>query len=227
MSGRLGLMLLVLVALAVSSSASAAGHDPRDPQKRHNPADQAWAKKIRVQHADLGAGDWRVEASVNNGDDRGAPKACRNPDMSNLVETGSAETPDFSRNGSVVGSGASVFLNERQATKAWSLAARQPLTQCLAAAFEKGLAGSGARLKIVSDAPIAMPKLAPHFKAARIQLEISGQARTIKGRLTFYLLARGRVTAMLMIMSFDRPMQPISQALERHLAMVVAQGLTP
>lgn len=227
MIGRLGLMLLVLLALAVSSSASAAGRDPRDPQKRHNPADQAWATKIRVQHADLGAGDWRVEESIRDGDDPDAPKACRNPDLSDLIETGSAETPDFSRNGSVVGSGATVFLNERQATKAWSLAALQPLTQCLAAAFQNGLAGTGARLKIVSNAPIAMPKLAPHFKAGRIHLEISGPARTIKGRLSFYLLARGRACGMLMIMSFDRPMQPISQALERRLVTLVAQRLQP
>jgi hypothetical protein len=226
MIGRLGLMLLILVALGASSSASAAGHDPRDPQKRHNPADQAWATKMRIQRVDLGAGDWRVEASTSD-DDRGAPKECRNPDISDLVETGSAENPDYSRNGSFVGSGSIVFLNERQATKAWSLVARQPLTQCLVAAFQKGLAGSGARLKILSDVPIAMPKLAPHFKAGRIRFEISGQGKTIKGRLSFYLLARGRASVMLMMASFDRPMQPISLALERHLATVVAQRLQP
>src|SRR5204862_187665 len=71
MVGRLGLTLLCAGVLAGTALGASAGS--RDPQKRHNPADQAWARAIRIQRADLGAGDWRVEPS--SGSDAGAPRA--------------------------------------------------------------------------------------------------------------------------------------------------------
>jgi hypothetical protein len=221
MFGRLGLVLLAVVSFA--GTAFAGGSKAGDPQKRHNPADQVWAQAIRPQRADLGPGDWRVESG--NDDDSRAPKACRDPNLSDLVETGSSEDPDWSRNGSFIGSSAVVFMNERQSTTAWNRLARKDINECLLVAFKSGLAGSGARLRIASSGPIAMPKLAPHFKAGRIRLVVSGPGATIKGRMSYYLAARGRATVLLMVASFDRPMQPISEALERRVANLVAKRL--
>ena len=221
MIGRLGLVLLVVVALA--GSAYAAPTEAGDPKKRHNPVDQAWAEAMRVQRSDLGPGDWRVEAS--NDDDRGAPKQCKDPDLSDLVETGSAEEPDFSRNGSFVGSGSIVFQNVRQMNTAWKRLGRIPFSQCLAWAFRKGAAGSGVQLRIVSAGPIRIPKLAPLFKAARVSVVVTGQAATLKGRLSYYLAAKGRASVMLIVMSFGKPLTPISESLERRLATVVAERL--
>jgi hypothetical protein len=218
--GRLGLLLLVL---ALTGTASAAGTKAGDPQKRHNAADQAWAEAIRVQRSDLGAGDWRVEPS--NDDDRGVPKACKDPDLSDLVETGSAEDPDFSRNGSFVGSGSIVFQNERQMTAAWNRLAHAPLTECLMWAFKKGAAGSGVNIRIVSSGPVRVAKLAPRFKTARVNVVISGPAATVKGRFTCYLAARGRASVILMVLSFGKPLTPISESLERRLATLVTKRL--
>src|ERR687896_2476666 len=113
MVGRLGLVLLA--ALALAATATAARKDPRDPQKRFNAQDQAWAKAIRIQRNDLGAGDWRVEPATDKNDDRKAPAGCKNPNLSDLVLTGEADNPDFSLNGSFVGPGAEGWANERHA----------------------------------------------------------------------------------------------------------------
>jgi hypothetical protein len=221
MIGRLGLVLLVVAALA--GTASAAGTKAGDPQKRHNAADQAWAKAMRVQRSDLGAGDWRVEPS--NDDDRGAPKACKDPDLSDLVETGSAEEPDFSRDGSFVGSGSIVFQTERQLTTAWNRLSRAPFTECLIWAFKQGAAGSGVRVRIVSTGPVRIAKLAPRYKTGRVNVVISGPAATLKGRFSYYLAAKGRASVILMVISFGKPLTPISESLERRLATLVAKRL--
>ena len=221
MIGRLGLLLLVLAALA--GTASAASREAGDPQKRHNAADQAWAKAIRVQRSDLGSGDWRVEESSD--DDRGAPKACKDPDLSDLVETGSAEEPDFSRNGSFVGSGSIVFQTEPQMTSAWNRMARMPFTDCLIWGFKQGAAGSGMRIRIVSSGPVRIAKLAPRFKTGRVNVVISGPGVTLKGRFSYYFAARGRASVILLVASFGKPLTPISESLERRLATRVTGRL--
>jgi hypothetical protein len=220
MVGRLA--LVILFAGAVAGTALAAGGDPRDPQKRHNAADQAWARAIRIQRSDLGAGDWRVEP--HNGDDRGAPKDCRDPDLSDLVETGSAENPDWSRNGSFVGTGVGIFATAQQATTAWQRLARQQINRCLVTGLKQGLAGSGVRMTITSTNTPAH-KLAPHFISGRLQITLSTPQSRVKGRFSYYLYARGRATVMLLVASFGRPLQPISESLEQRLATLVAQRL--
>lgn len=214
MVGRLTVIALAACVLAGSALASTT-----DPKKRHNAADQAWAAQIRIQRDDLGAGDWRVEPKNS---DAGAPQGCKNPNLSDLVETGEAENPDFSRNGSFVGSGASIFLTEAQATKAFRRITAQRFTSCLAAGFKKAMSGSGVRLTILSSGPLAFGKPTDHFAAGRVRLRVSGPAATVDGRITYYVYAQGRATALLMVSSFGKPLSPISPALERRLAQLVA-----
>jgi hypothetical protein len=214
MLGRLMLILVAACVLAGSAVASAT-----DPKKRHNAADQAWATHIRIQRDDLGAGDWRVEPKNS---DAGAPQGCKDPNLSDLIETGEAENPDFSRNGSFVGSGSSIFLTEAQAATAYRRITAQPFTSCLAAGFKRAMSGSRARLTILSSGPLAFGKPTEHFTAGRVRLRISGPAATIEGRITYYVYAQGRATALLMVSSFAKPLSPISPALERRLALLVA-----
>ena len=216
------LALLLVSSCLIAGTASAAAGKPTDPQKRLNPADQAWAAAIRLHRDDLGAGDWRLEASQDN---VAAPQGCKEPDLSDLVETGEAENPDFSRNGSFVGSGAAVFLTSKQATAAFQRVARQSFNRCMISAFKQGLSGSGARLRILSSGPIAMKSPAPHFVSGRVRFSVAGPAATIDGRISFYFFARGRATAMVLVASIGKPMQPISASLERRLASLVAARL--
>jgi hypothetical protein len=218
MVGRLGLALLGAVVLTGAALAANC-----DPQKRHNAADQAWAKAIRVQRSDLGP-DWRVEHS--SGGSGGAPKGCNDPDLSDLIETGSADQPDFSRNGSFVGSGSIVLESNRQMTVAWSRISRVMDIDCLTAAFKQGVQSEGVRLRIVSKGAVHIAKLAPHFKTGRFSFVMSAPPATIKGRFSFYLAARGRASVMLMVVSLGKPAAtPISESLERRLATLVASRL--
>jgi hypothetical protein len=217
MLGRVALILVAASVLAGSAGAAAT-----DPKKRHNADDQAWAAAIRIHREDLGAGDWRVERSNSSA---GAPQACKDPDLSDLVETGSAENPDFSRNGSFVGSGASVFLTERQATTAWQRLAAQPITRCIETGFKRALAGSGARVTVFGRGPLSVGELADRVSTGRIRLRITGPSAKLEGRITYYLYAQGRATALLMVASFGKPLRPISPALERRLAALVASRL--
>ncbi|HEX6664163.1 MAG TPA: hypothetical protein VF025_10845 [Gaiellaceae bacterium] len=223
MPGRLALAVLAVAVLA--GTASAAATKPTDPQKRHNAADQAWAERIRVQRSDLGAGDWRVEPGDSNSSL--VPKDCKDPDLSRLVETGSAEQPNFSRNGSVVASGSMILQDTRQAGTAWRLISTQPLIRCITQSFQQGLHSTAAtaRVRVLWSGSVPGPALAPHFESARVRLVIKGPAATITGRISMYLAGRGRAVAMLLVMSFDRPLHPISDSLERRLAALVANRL--
>jgi len=217
------LAVLLVSSYLIAGTAAAAVRKPTDPQKRLNPADQAWAAAIRIHHDDLGSGDWRLEPSQDT--NVASPQGCKEPDLSDLVETGEAENPDFSRNGSFIGSGAAIFQTTKQATAAFQRVARQSFNRCMISAFKQGLSGSGARLRILSSGPIAMRSSAPHFVSGRVRFSVSGPAATINGRISFYFFARGRATAMLLVASIGKPMQPISAPLEGRLASLVASRL--
>ena len=217
--------VLVAALLAVlAGTATAAATKAGDPKQRHNATDQAWAERLRVQHDDLGAGDWRVEAQDPNAE-RGAPKICRDPNLSDLVETGSAEEPDFSRNLSFVSSSAVVFQTPAQMQTAYRRLARSPLNQCVAWAFTKGAELAGARVRVSSFRALPTSQLAPRGRAARVDLVVSGGAASVRGHISYYLLSRGRAGVILLIASFGRPATPIPAALESRLATTVAQRL--
>jgi hypothetical protein len=217
-------VLAVALLALLTGTASAAATKAGDPKKRPNAADQAWAERLRVQHDDLGAGDWRVEPRDPEAE-RGTPRACKDPNMSDLVETGSAEEPNFSRNLSFVSSSAVVFQTAAQMRTAYRRLARAPLDECIAWAFKKGAELAGARVRVSSLRSLPTSQLAPLGRAARVDLVISGSAASVKGHISYYLLSRGRAGVILLVASFQRPASPISASLERHLATTVAQRL--
>jgi hypothetical protein len=217
------LLIVLLLSFLVAGTATAAARKPTDPQKKLNPADQRWAAAIKIRRSDLGSGDWRVEASDNNS--VGAPKGCEDPDLSDLVETGESENPDWSRNGSFVGSGAAIFKTTRQATTAFQRVSRQSFSRCMASAFRQGLGASGARLRILSTGPVALGRPAPHYLSSRVRFSVSGPAATVSGRMTVYFFGRGRALGMVLVASIGRPLQPIPASLERRLALLVASRL--
>lgn len=221
MARRIVLILLALAALA--GTASAAATRKGDPQKRHNPADQAWAERIRIQRDDLGAGDWRVEP-VDPSNNQG-PKQCQDPNLSDMVETGGAEEPNFSRNLSFVTSSSVVLQTTGQMRAAFARLLRVPLNDCIAWGFKKGAEAAGARVRVSSFKPIRVAQLAPSGKAARVDLVVSGSGGSVRGHIAYYMLARGRASVLLLVASFTRPATPISASLERHLVTTVAQRL--
>ena len=219
MVGRLALVLLAGVVFVGTAGAGRSAHDPR---KHINRADQAWAKAIRIQHNDLGAGDWRLEQSPDSG---AAPPGCKKPDLSDLVLTGEGTNPNWSRNGSYVGSTSEVWSNERQAVSAWKRNTAVPFAHCLVTGIEQEIAKTpGVKLIVDSSGPIKIGALAPRVFTYGLGFRLSGP-HTVKGRVGFYVFGRGRADAIVFVISFSKPLTPVSPALERRLATLVARRL--
>jgi hypothetical protein len=223
MARRTGLIVAVLAALAAASAAFAG--DPREPQHHFNAADQAWAHRILVQHSDLGAGDWRVEQLDSQGD-AGAPSYCKNPNLSDLVLTGRAQNPDFSREDSFEDSDGEVWATERDAIAAFNRLKAYPFDRCFKAAMEQEFAqGSGVKFSVLSSGPLAFGKLAPRQLTYGMKFRMTVGTRKIDGRIDIYAFSRGRADGSVMIASIGAPARPIPLSLERKLATLVAQRL--
>jgi hypothetical protein len=223
MARRLGLLVVVLAGLAAASVAYAA--DPREPQHRFNDADQAWAHRIIVNHADLGSGDWRVEQLDSQGDGS-APSSCKNPNLSDLVLTGQAKNPDFSREDSFEDSDGEVWATERDAIAAFNRLKAYPFDRCFRVAMAQEFAkGSGVKFSVLSSGPIAIAKLAPRQLTYGLKFQMGVATRKINGRIDIYAFGRGRADGSVMVASLGAPARPIPLSLERKLATLVASRL--
>ena len=223
MARRLGLLLAALVALGAASAALAG--DPRDPQHRFNPGDQAWAHKIILGHDDLGPGDWRV-AQLDSQGDADAPSYCKNPNFSDLVLTGEAKNPDFSRQDSFEDSDGEVWANEHDAIAAFNRLKAYPFDRCFKVAMQQEFAsGSGIKFTVLSSGPLKLAKLAPRQLTYGLQFRMTVGARKIDGRIDIYAFSRGRADGSVMVASLGAPARPIPLSLERKLATLVAQRL--
>jgi hypothetical protein len=223
MARRLGLLVAVLAALAAASAAFAG--DPKEAQHRFNPADQAWAHRIIVHHADLGPGDWRVQRLDSQGD-ADAPSYCKDPNFSDLILSGEAKNPDFSRQGSFEDSDGEVWVTERAAIAAFNRFKAYPFDRCFKVAMRQQFAnGSGIQFSVVSSGALAFPKLAPRQVTYGLKFRMTAGARTIDGRVDIYAFSRGRADGSVMVASLGAPARPIPLSLERKLARLVAGRL--
>jgi hypothetical protein len=220
---RLGLLLVALAALGAASAAFAS--DPRDPQHRFNPADQAWAHRIILGNDDLGPGDWRVTQLDNQGD-ADAPSYCKNPNFSDLVLTGEAKNPDFSREDSFEDSDGEVWANEHDAIAAFNRLKAYPFDRCFRVAMQQEFTkGSGIKFTVLSSGPLKIGKLAPRQLTYGLKFRMTVGARKIEGRIDIYAFSRGRADGSVMVASLGAPARPIPLSLERKLATLVAQRL--
>jgi len=225
MARRAGLIVAVLAALAAASAAFAG--DPREPQHRFNKSDQAWAHRIIVQHGDLGPGDWRVQQLDNQGD-ANAPSYCKDPNLSDLVLTGQAKNPDFSREDSFEDSDGEVWATERDAIAAYKRLRAYPFDRCFRAAMQQEFAkGSGIKFSVLASGPLAFPKLAPRQLTYGLKFRMDVGTRKIDGRIDIYAFSRGRADGSVMVASLGQPARPIPISLERKLATAVASRLKP
>ena len=214
--GRLAAGVVVL-ALATAGSALAAGGQP---QKRHTPADMAKARSIVLRPADVGAG-WTSKPSTSGG---GTPR-CKNfqPDQSDLVETGTADSPDFSKGGGsrYLSSSAGVFKTAAQAQASWNRVVKPGLLTCLQSLFEQGASSGGTTTKVTGTGVLSLPKLAARTAGYRLFFVASNASVSLKGAVDVVLLGHGRIDSVLLYVAFGTP----SQALERRLAGIIASRI--
>jgi hypothetical protein len=222
MRRRLAVLAIAVAALGAASAAFA--KDPKEAQHRFNAADQAWARRIILSHDDLGPGDWRVQQLSQS--DAGAPSGCGNPNFSDLTLTGQAKGPDFNREDSFEDSDGEVWATERDAVASWNRMKAFPFSRCFKLAMKQQFAaGSGIKFSVLSNGPLAFPKLAPRQLTFGLRFRITVASRKIDGRIDIYAFSRGRADGSLLVASVGAPARPIPLSLEQRLACMIASRL--
>jgi hypothetical protein len=208
---------LILACVLAGSALAATGGQP---QKKHTAADMARAQKIVLHMGDVGPGWVAKPAATNTGS--GTPR-CKNfnPDESDLVETGNADSPSFQMSVRFVSSSVSVYKTAAQAQMSWNRVLRPELPGCLGSLVAKGATANGVPTKVVGSGPLTVPRLAPRTAAFRIRFTATSQGLTLNGSVDLYLLGKSRVDAILISVSFGSP----PTADELRLARVVASRL--
>ena len=216
MTSRFATVFLA-AALLAGSALAAAG----EPKRQLNVADQAWARSIRLQRADLPGSGWQARKPRNVSSSR----ECRRPLGADLVETGVAGVREFAKPGSVARSDAAVFASAAHARTAWERARRRLAGRCLAERLRLTFSAPDARVTMLARGEVTADRLAPHSAVYRVRFAVTGPEGRYEGRLDSYRLARGRAVAGLELMSFTAPVEPISAAAERRVAALVAGRL--
>jgi hypothetical protein len=216
MTSRLATAFLAAAVLAGGALAATG-----DPQRHLNVADQAWARSIRIERTDLPGSGWQVRRPRK----AALSPECRPPAESDLVETGSAGVREFVKPGSFASSDAVVFASAAHARTAWERARRRPVVRCLSKALRLMFSAPGARVTVLSGGTLRVAALAPRSAGYRVRFALTGPEGRYEGRLDSYSLARGRAVGGLEVMSFTRPVEPVSSAAERRLAALVAGRL--
>lgn len=178
---------IVASMLIVATTASAGA----EPVARHTPADMQRARQLVLERSDLGNG-WVTEPTPSGTAGTTASTALRcagyDPDLSGIVETGSAAGASFSFDDGhafySVGSAATVMQTTAMTARAWEQSVRPAIVSCFRSAFVRGLqlgAGAGAT---------AAPRVT--FGAAREFTPSTGAHRAAGFRVTATILFRDR-----------------------------------
>jgi hypothetical protein len=206
---RTSLAIVVLCSLALSAGASA---DHLDPQGRIRSADQSRAAAMLLRESDLGAG-----FSVERTSGLDPHVTCEALDESDLVVTGRAKSPYWSREYQIVGLTVAVYRTAADATASWRRGTSTAGMKCLRDEFRRALESQGERLRVTARR-MPFPRLAAG--SAAIRLVISGvAARSPAVYIDLVVLRRGRAQAGLL---FAGVVAPPPRAAETGLARVVA-----
>lgn len=217
MSRRALVALLVGVAVAIAAgSAAAAG-----PKKRLRPADNALARTLAVERADLAGAGWKSSPSSSSG---GSGLGCKgfDPDQSDLTETGRAEGPELSNDalGAYVSSTIGVFSTATQARTWWTRVVRPQLARCLGDVFRSGAQGPQTKVRITSTARVAFPRVTQDSAEFRVAAALTISGRPVKAFLDIVVLHHGRVDAAVIAAGIARPYADF-----RKVALAVARRM--
>src|SRR5207237_1918058 len=102
------------------------------------------------------------------------------PDLSDLVETGEAQSRVFARGlGTSVFSIGTVYADARTAETAWNRIMRRALVRCLSTLLE-GSSTGGVAIKPLSSGPLGFPRTTP--RSATFRLAFPPKARGVATR---------------------------------------------
>ena len=209
----------VLTALVVATAlvwVGAAAADHLEPKERLRAEDQVRARAMLLRKGDLGPG-----YAVERTSDLEPHLTCEALDMSDLVVTAFAESPEWSRDYQVVGSSAAVYASRADGDAAWRRSTSRAGMNCLRDEFESLFARQGESVR-VAILPLAFPKLASARAAYRVVISAAGAATPL-AHIEFIVLKQGRAQAALLFAGVVvRPDRPT----EIRLARIVAARMT-
>jgi hypothetical protein len=184
----------VLLAGAVLVPLAAAA--PGDPQKAYTKADQARAKAASLRLADLGTG-WK--ATPTSKKDSNPRCSTYNPDQSDLVETGSYDSPNFERpDGSFVATTTGVFRTAGMARKGYARVAVPQLPGCFGELFARSFTKPNSA-KILSTGALAFPRVGDRSNAYRLVASVTTPLATVPVTIDLVTFNKGRTDVALIM----------------------------
>ena len=210
----------VFLAAAVFVGAALAG----DPQQKHTAADMAKARSIGFARSDFPAGWTSKPSTPTSGADSSTCKDF-DPDQSDLVETGKADSAEFTAPDGVsqVASSVGIFRTLAQAKTSWSRVVRPAMLQCFSDLIAQ-ISPKDSTVAVLAKGTLAFPKVAPRTTAYRLVVSVTPKGATTSVNLYFdlILLGAGRVNVATIMFSLTKPYLP---AFEQKLAGSIAHRL--
>jgi hypothetical protein len=205
-------ILVAAALLAAGALAGTARGDFGDPKKQHTAADMALARGILPKLSDLPAG-WKATRSTDSStNDNSFSCAGFKPDLSDLVETGYAESPDLSMGDQNLVSGfAAVFRTAGDATQAYARVIRPALARCLRTLFEKESTKT-LKVKVLSVRQARVTDVNAHAEAFRIVARFSGSGLRFPAHIDFVFFRSGRAVAGTLLLHFPQAVDPKLEA---------------
>jgi hypothetical protein len=195
-----GFAIAVAVAGLVLLAGTAAGANPKDPQKRHTTADTKLAKSIALKLSDLQAG-WTA--------DRGATTSSTicsaQPDESKLVETADVD-PSFTYKDKAtnVGSEVQLFRTAANARTDWRFITLAALKTCVVEEMRREL-GKSARADMTAAKALPLHASTERVFQYRFALTLHVNSKTVPVVMQFVGVGKGRASVFFHIVSFGPP----------------------
>ncbi len=210
------LLLVAAVAAVLASAALAAAGDPR---KQHTAVGQLTARKALLKLADLGPGWTGAPAKPVSGS-----KVCRGfrPNQSDLVETGYAVTPDYSRGENAsVAQWARTFATPAQAADSWNRTVTIALVDCLARQL-KALSTVKSPVTIVGQYRLPVPRVGQQAAGFRVVASIKDAQGSFRVYADIVVVRQGSALSTATLTGFLQPIDPLT---EERVARAIAARL--
>jgi hypothetical protein len=206
-------LIVVLAAVLVPVALAASG----DPQKKLTKADQARARAVSPKLSDFGAG-WK-QGPPSKKDESNPRCSTYNPDQSDLIETGTYDSPDFSRpDGTSASSSSGVFRTAAMAKKGYARVVVPQLPKCFAELFKKGITKPNSATVFFSG-PLDFPSYGDRSNAYRIRASVKTPTVTVSATIDIVVFNRGRIDVAIIFIAIS---QPLPAALEQAVVAKLA-----
>jgi hypothetical protein len=210
---RQAALIAVLAGVLVPVALAANG----DPQKKLTKADQAKARSISLRLSDFGTG-WK-QGPPSKQDESNPRCSTYNPNQSDLIETGTYDSPDFSRpDGSSVSSSSGVFKTVAMAKTGYARVVVPQLPKCFAEIFKKGITKPNSAT-IFFSGPLPFPTYGDRSNAYRIRASVKTPSARVPATIDIVVFNRGRIDVAVIFVGIT---QPSSTALEKAAVALLA-----